>query len=338
MRIWLLLSIMLLAVCCTIESRALADQAIGSGSTSVYPIIAAWTDTFRKLRGIEIGYEPIGSSAGITEVRGGVVDFAASEAPLSPKELAVERFAQFPIVIGGIVPVVNLQGIGPGQLRFTGQLLADIYLGRIVNWRDPAIGAVNPGVTLPDRRITVIYRTDGSGTTFNWTDYLSKVSDDWKTQVGAGVKVSWPTGVGANGNGGVADAVTRVAGAIGYVEFGYAVKRKMAYAAVRNHAGAYVMPDAASFAAAAESADWASAQDFYLLMTDAPGLAAYPIVATSFVLMSKSVNETGPNQALLAFFDWALSHGQEQADSLGYVPLPPPLVARIRMYWRAQWP
>jgi phosphate transport system substrate-binding protein len=338
MRILSRLSIASFMLCCAVVPQAFAGQAIGSGSTFVYPVMSAWCDAFRKLDGAEIGYEPIGSTAGLTELRGNVVDFAASEAPLSPQALAAAGFVQFPIVIGGIVPVVNIDGVGPGQLRFTGQLLADIYLGRIVNWRDPAIAAVNPGVALPDRRITVVYRTDGSGTTFNWTDYLSKVSTDWKTEVGAGTKVSWPTGAGANGNGGVAQAVQHVQGAIGYVEFGYAVKRKMAYAAVRNRAGTFVMPDAASFAAAAQSADWDNAQDFDLLMTDAPGPTAFPIVATTFVLMHKRHDETAQNPALLAFFGWALSHGQEQANALGYVPLPAPLIARIEAYWHAQMP
>jgi phosphate transport system substrate-binding protein len=338
MRIWSRLSIASLVLCGAITSPAFADQALGSGSTFVYPVMSAWCDAFRKLHGGDIAYEPIGSSAGITEVREGVVDFAASEAPLSAPDLAAGGFMQFPVVIGGIVPVVDLDGVGPGRLRFTGPLLADIYLGRIVNWRDPAIAAANPGVALPDRRITVVYRTDGSGTTFNWANYLSQVSDEWKQRVGAGTKVSWPTGVGANGNGGVAEAVARIKGAIGYVEFGYAVKRKMAYAAVRNRAGVFVMPDSASFAAAAESADWAAARDFYLLMTDAPGPTAYPIVATSFVLMPKHPGAGTQNKVLLAFFGWALSQGQAQADALGYVPLPPPLVARIEAYWRAQLP
>ncbi len=232
------------------------------------------------------------------------------------------------------MPVVNLDGIDPGKLRFTGQLLADIYLGKIKKWSDPAIAAVNPGVPLPDRAITVVFRTDGSGTTFNWVDYLSKVSPEWRSRVGAGKSVSWPTGVGGNGNSGVADAVTRIKGAIGYVEYSYVLKRKMTYGRVQNRAGNFIAPSADSFEAAAESADWADAQDFYLVMTDAPGAQAYPVTATSFVLMHKQPKNAAHTRDLLGFFKWTLEHGQAQATSLGYVPLPPHLVQQIENYWQ----
>ncbi len=334
MRISMKLAVVSLALSCTIAVQARAEQIRGSGSTFVYPIMSAWSDAYRKLTGVDIAYEPIGSSGGIMEIHEGIVDFGASDAPLQPKDLAEAGLAQFPVVIGGIVPVVNLDGIPPGKLRFTGQLLADIYMGKISRWNDPAIVAVNPGLSLPDRRITVVFRSDGSGTTFNWVDYLSKVSGDWKTKVGIGAKVSWPTGVGGNGNSGVADAVAKTKGAIGYVEFAYVLKRQMIYGLVQNRAGNFVVPSAASFQAAAESADWASAQDFYRLMTDAPGPEAYPITATSFILMYRHPKNEEHTRDLLAFFKWALEHGQEQAAALGYVPLPAQLVEQIGAYWQ----
>ncbi len=325
-----------LVLVCTLASRSIAEQIRGSGSTFVYPVMSVWTEAYRKLTGTDIGYEPIGSSGGITEIRASVVDFGASDAPLQPQELAADGLAQFPVVIGGIVPVVNLDGFAPGQLKFTGPLLADIYLGKVIKWNDPAIAAVNPGVTLPDRRITVIFRTDGSGTTFNWVDYLSKVSTEWKTKVGVGTKVSWPTGVGGNGNGGVADGVAKIKGAIGYVEYAYVLKRKMTYGLVQNKASNFVGPSSASFQAAAENADWANAKDFYLLMTDAPGPESYPITATSFVLMRRQPKNKSHNADLIAFFKWALQHGQDEARDLGYVPLPASLVEKVQTYWQAQ--
>jgi phosphate transport system substrate-binding protein len=233
--------------------------------------------------------------------------------------------------------VVNVDGIQSGQLRFTGQLLADIYLGKVETWADPAIAALNPGVALPDRRILPVFRTDGSGTTYNWTDYLSRVSGEWKAKVGAGTSVSWPNGAGGNGNGGGADAVARVKGAIGYVEFSYALQRKPTYGLVQNRAGNFVVPSSASFRAAAEGADWSSARDFYLLTTDSPGPQAYPITASSFVLMPAKPKDEAHRRDLLAFFKWALEHGQQQADALGYVPVPDSLVQRIEAYWQARF-
>jgi phosphate transport system substrate-binding protein len=239
-------------------------------------------------------------------------------------------------VISGVVPVVNLDGVEPGQLRFTGQLLADIYLGKIAKWNDPAIRALNVGANLPDRPINVIFRSDGSGTTYNWVSYLSKVSPEWKTKVGVSMSVRWPTGVGANGNGGVADAVARVKGSIGYVQESYVLDRRMTYVLVQNRAGNFIAPSAASFQAAAESADWNATQDFYLVMTDAAGAQAYPVTATSFVLMHKRPKNVTRSHDLIAFFKWALEQGQEQASSIGYVPLPSPLVRQIETYWEAE--
>jgi phosphate transport system substrate-binding protein len=325
-----------LAIICTIAPPAAAQQVTGSGSTFVYPVMAKWAAAYEKISGVHIDYRPIGSSGGIRELRYGIVDFGASDAPLSPEQLAGEGLAQFPVVIGAIVPVVNLDGIAPAQLRFTGQLLADIYLGRVRKWNDPAIVAVNTGIKLPDQAITVVYRSDGSGTTFNWVDYLSKASGDWKAQVGEGTSVAWPTGFGGKGNSGVADYVTRVKGAIGYVEFAYVLQKQLVYGLVQNHAGNFVQPGATSFQAATLGVDWEKTQDFYVLLNDAPGAEAYPIVATSFALIHKRPKDAGGNSQTLAFFRWALANGRELAGSLDYVPLPAPLVQRIEAYWQTQ--
>jgi phosphate transport system substrate-binding protein len=238
-------------------------------------------------------------------------------------------------VIGGVIPVVNLEGITPGQLRFTGKLLADLYLGNIKRWNDPAIAAVNPGVKLPDQAVTIVHRSDGSGTTFNWVNYLSKVSPDWKSKVGEGTSVSWPVGVGGKGNEGVAEYVNRIKGSIGYVEYAYVLQNKMTYGQVQNSAGAFVKPDAAAFQAAAAGADWSKAQDFYLVITDAPGAQSWPISATTFVLMYKQPKDAARTKRTLDFFRWSLEKGQTLASSLDYVPLPDVLVKQIEASWQA---
>jgi phosphate transport system substrate-binding protein len=234
------------------------------------------------------------------------------------------------VVIGAIVPVVNLDGIAAGQLRFTGQLLADIYLGKVKNWSDPAIGAINPGIRLPDKAILVVRRTDGSGTTYNWTDYLSKVSGEWKARVGSGTMVAWPIGAGGRGNSGVADNVARVKGAIGYIEYGYAQRKKLAYALVRNRAGNFVQPDMSSFQAATAGLDWMKEHAFNVSLTDAPRADAYPIMAASFALMHRYPKGGAHSRDVLAFFQWALENGRDMATSLDYLPLPPPLCRRSR--------
>ena len=266
-----------------------------------------------------------------------MVDFGISDAPLIPDQLLRDGLAQFPVVIGAIVPVVNLDGITAGQLRFTGQLLADIYLGKVKNWSDPAIAAVNPGIRLPERPILVIHRSDGSGTTFNWTDYLSKVSEEWKVRVGASTLVAWPTGAGGRGNGGVAENVARVKGAIGYVEYGYAQRKKLAYGLVQNRAGNFVPPEMSSFQAAIADLDWAKAREFYISLTDASSADAYPIMAASFVLIRKYAKDSEHSRDILTFFRWALENGQDLAASLDYLPLPPPLVRQVEGYWNAEF-
>lgn len=331
------LMLVVAAIGCTAAVQAKAQELKGSGSTFVYPIMARWAATYEKVSGAHITYQPIGSSGGIKDIKAGAVDFGASDAPLPPEELSRDDLAQFPVVIGGIVPVVNLDAVAaPGQLRFTGQLLADIYLAKIRAWNDPAIAAVNPGVNLPSEPITVIHRSDGSGTTFNWVDYLSKASDEWRARVGEGTSVGWPIGFGGTGNSGVADDVLRIKGAIGYVEFAYVMQRKLAYGLVQNSAGNFVRPNAASFQAATRDVDWEKKQDFYVVLNDARGADAYPIVATSFVLMHRHSRDPARTHDALAFFKWSLENGQDLANALSYVPLPPDLVRLIESYWATE--
>ncbi len=275
------------ALGCVLALPAAAQQITGAGSTFVYPILSKWSEAYNKLKGVQINYQSIGSGGGIAQIKAATVDFGASDAPLPPDQLTQIGLAQFPLVIGGIVPVVNIPGIEAGQLRFTGPLLANIYLGAIKRWNDPALAAANPGVKLPDQAITVVHRSDGSGTTFNWVNYLSKVSPEWKSKVGEGTSVAWPVGVGGKGNEGVAEYVNRIKGSIGYVEYAYVLQNKMKFGLVQNQTGNFIKPETATFQTAAASADWAKAKDFYLVMTDAPGAQAYPVAATVFILMYK---------------------------------------------------
>ena len=265
-------------------------------------------------------------------MKAGTVDFGATDQPLASDELAQSNLAQFPVVIGGIVPVVNLTGIAPGKLRLTGPVLADIYAGKIKRWNDPTIVQANPGVKLPDAAIAVVHRSDGSGTTFNFTHYLSQVSPSWKSGAGEGKTVAWPTGVGGKGNEGVAGYVKQIPNSIGYVEYAYVIQGGMNYAALQNAAGNFVVPNAESFSNAAESADWAHASDFNLVMTNAAGANAYPITATTFILMPTHPKDPAKSKGALDFFRYALAHGQEQAKKLDYVPLPDKLVQQIESY------
>jgi len=309
-----------------------AQQVTGAGSTFVYPVLSAWAADYQKQSGARINYQSIGSGAGISQVKAGTVDFGATDQPLASDELAAAGLAQFPIVIGGIVAVVNLPGLNPGQLKLTGPLLADIYAGKVRSWSDPAIVKINPGVKLPGANIAVVHRSDGSGTSFNFTHYLSQVSPAWKSGPGEGKTVSWPTGVGGKGNEGVAGYVKQIPNSIGYVEYAYVVQNGMNYAALQNAAGAFVSPSAETFSNAAESADWANAQDFNLVMTNAAGPNAYPITATTFILMPKQPKDKARSDAALSFFRYALGQGQPQAQKLDYVPLPGALVKQIETY------
>lgn len=315
---------------------AYAAEITGAGSTFVFPILSQWSADYSKQSGDRINYQSIGSGGGIAQIKAGTVIFGASDKPLEPADLDKSGLAQFPVVIGGVVPVTHIAGVAPGQLKFSGPLLADIYLGKIKNWNDPAIAKMNPGVRLPGSAITVVHRSDGSGTTFNWVHYLSQVSPEWKSKVGEGTSVSWPTGVGGKGNEGVAAYVNQIPNSIGYVEYAYVKQNKMNFGLVQNRSGKFISPNAGTFQAAAASADWAHAQDFYLVMTDAPGANAYPVTATTFVLMYKQPKDKPRSDAALKFFRWALDKGQPQAAKLDYVALPGPLVKRIEAYMASE--
>ncbi len=312
-----------------------AVNITGAGSTFVYPILSKWSADYHAKTGVQLNYQSIGSGGGIAQIKAGTVTFGASDKPLEPADLASFGATQFPLVIGGVVPVVNLDGVQPGSLKFTGPLLADIYLGKVTKWNDPAIVRLNPGIKLPAMDISVIHRSDGSGTTFNWVDYLSKVSAQWKAKVGVSTSVSWPTGVGGKGNEGVAAYVGQIKGSIGYVEYAYVKQNKMNFGQVQNSAGNFITPEAKSFQAAAAAADWAHANDFNLVITNAPGVDAYPISATVFVIMYKAPKVASETKAALDFFQWALESGQKQAEDLDYVPLPAPLVKIIEASWKA---
>jgi len=307
-------------------------EVTGAGSTFVYPVLSAWASDYAGQSGTKVNYQSIGSGGGISQVKAGTVDFGASDQPLDSAELAESGLAQFPIVIGGIVPVINLAGIEPGKLRLTGPLLADIFAGKVKSWNNPSIVKINPGVKLPSAPIAIVHRSDGSGTTFNFTHYLSQVSPSWKAGPGEGKTVSWPGGVGGKGNEGVAAYVKQLPNSIGYVEYAYVLQSGMNYASLQNAAGNFVQPSAETFSNAAETADWAKAQDFNLVMTNAPGANAYPLTATTFILMPKSPKEAARSKAALDFFRFALDSGQRQAKKLDYVPLPQPLVKQIEDY------
>ncbi|MEN5289023.1 phosphate ABC transporter substrate-binding protein PstS [Stenotrophomonas lactitubi] len=311
-------------------------EVSGAGASFIFPLVSKWSADYNTATGAKINYQSIGSGGGIAQIKAGTVDFGSSDKPLSSDELAQAGLAQFPSAIGGVVPVVNIDGLDAGKLRLSGPLLADIFLGKVKTWNDPAIVAANPGVTLPDGKITIVHRSDGSGTTFNFSNYLSKVSPEWKSKVGEGTSVQWPDGVGGKGNEGVASYVKQIKGSIGYVELAYALQNAMPYASLQNAAGTWVQPNAETFAAAAASADWASAKDFNLVITNAPGEQAWPITATNFMLMQKKPKDAKRNQDALAFFKWAFESGQTQANELHYVPLPAELVKQIEAYWATE--
>ncbi|MDE1915617.1 MAG: phosphate ABC transporter substrate-binding protein PstS [Sphingomonadales bacterium] len=308
---------------------ALADIT-GAGSTFVYPILSKWSADYSSHGGERINYQSIGSGGGIAQIKAGTVTFGATDKPLDANELNAAGLAQFPVVIGGVVPVVHLSGVRPGQLRLSGEVLAEIYAGQIKGWNDGKIARLNPGLRLPNAAITVVHRSDGSGTTFNFTHYLSQVSPLWRGK--DGTSVSWPAGIGGKGNEGVAAYVNQVNNSIGYVEYAYVVQNHMNYTQVQNAAGKFVSPSTQTFQAAASHADWAHARDFYLVMTNAPGANSYPITATTFALMYKHPKNPAQSASAIKFFKWALEHGQGQAVSLQYVPLPAPLVKQIESY------
>ena len=309
----------------------LAQDVTGAGASFPAPVYAKWADAYNKATGVRINYQSVGSSAGIRQIRAKTVDFGASDAPLSDAELAKDGMVQFPTVIGGVVPVVNIKGIAPGQLKLSGQVLGDIYLGKITKWNDPAITALNPGVPLPDAAIAPVQRADGSGTTFAFTSYLSKVNAEWKAKVGEGTAVKWPLGVGGKGNEGVSSFVQRLANSIGYVEYAYAKQNKMSSVLLRNQSGAFVGPDDSTFKAAAAGADWPRtfAQD----LTDKPGKDAWPITSTTFIIMYKVQDKPANASNALKFFDWVYVNGDKMSEELEYVPLPATVKDLVRKLW-----
>ena len=326
----------LAAAALVLGAPAHAVDITGAGATFPYPIYAKWADAYKKQTGIGMNYQSIGSGGGIAQIKAKTVDFGASDMPLKPEDLQAAGLMQFPAIIGGVVPVVHLEGIAPGAIRFTGPVLADIYLGKIKTWNDKAIQDLNPSLKLPAEPITVVRRSDGSGTSFIWTDYLSKMSPDWKTKVGAATAVAWPEGVGGKGNEGVAAYVQRIKGSIGYVEYAYAKKNRMITAAVQNKDGQFVQPDDDTFAEAASRADWKTAPGFYQILTDQPGKNSWPITGASFILMHTKQDKPQNATDVLKFFDWAFKNGKGMATELDYVPMPDAVTKVVAEAWKAQ--
>jgi phosphate transport system substrate-binding protein len=322
------------AIAATVMLMAHAAQAqdvTGAGASFPAPIYAKWADAYNKSSGVRINYQSVGSGAGLRQIRGKTVDFGASDAPLTDAELAQDGLLQFPTVIGGVVPVVNIKGVAAGQLKLTGAVLGDIFLGKVAKWNDSAITALNPGVALPDAAIAVVRRADGSGTTFIFTNYLSKVSPDWKAKVGEGTAVNWPTGAGGKGNEGVSAFVQRLPNSIGYVEYAYAKQNRQTHVALKNASGAFVQPGDAAFKAAASGANWS--KSFYQILTEQPAKDAWPISGATFILMHVKQDKPAQASAALKFFDWAYGNGDKMADDLDYVPMPDAVKAVVRKSW-----
>lgn len=313
-----------------------AADITGAGATFPYPIYAKWAEAYKAKSGVGLNYQSIGSGGGIAQIKAKTVDFGASDMPLKPADLDAAGLTQFPAIMGGVVPVLKLDGIQPGQVKLTGEVLGDIFLGKIKKWNDPKIAGLNAGVPLPDQDITVVHRSDGSGTTFLFVDYLSKVNAEWKANVGVGTAVKWPAGVGGKGNEGVSAYVQRIKGSIGYVEYAYAKKNKMPHASLKNKDGSFVQPDDTSFQAAAANADWANAPGYYLVLTDQPGKGSWPITGASFILMYKAQADGAKATEVLKFFDWAYKNGAAMATELDYVPMPESVVKLVEGSWKSQ--
>jgi len=328
-----------IALACLLAATAVPAEAAGpitgAGSTFVYPVLAKWADVYRKQTGVGLNYQSIGSGGGIKQITNRTVTFGASDMPLTPADVDKNKFVQFPIINGAVVPLLNLPGIKAGQLTFDGPTIARVFLGEITKWNDPAIAKLNPGVTLPNTPIAIVHRSDGSGTTFIWTNYLSKVSPDWKSKVGESTAVEWPVGIGGKGSEGVSATVAQTVGALGYVEYAYAMQNNLTYAKMINHAGKVVAPTAEAFQAAAASADWANAQHFHVVITDAPGDTAWPVAGSTFILMQSTPVSVADSNAALKFFNWGYTHGQQMAKDLLYVPMPDNVVSLIQKTWKA---
>ena len=320
-----------LAAALAIGSAQAADLT-GAGSSFVAPVMSKWADAYNKATGNKINYQSIGSSGGMKQIEARTVDFGASDAPYKPEELDAKGLVQFPVIIGGIVPVFNLPGVAAGSLRLNGQVLGDIFLGKVTKWSDPAIKALNPSINLPETAIAVVHRADGSGTSFNFTNYLSKVNAEWKGKVGEGSAPNWPVGTGGKGNEGVSAFVQRLPGAIGYVEYAYAKQSKLPYASMQNADGAFVEPDDKTFKAAAAGAQWQQNR-YYVILTNQPGKDSWPIAASTFVMMHKVQDKPTSATEVLKFFAWSFAKGGDLAENLDYVPLPPALVSSIESTW-----
>ena len=313
---------------------ALSQDVTGAGASFPAPLYAKWASDFNKATGVKINYQSVGSGAGLKQIEAKTVDFGASDATLKDEELQAKGLMQFPTVIGGVIPVVNITGIKPGELKLNGQVLGDIYLGKITKWNDPAIKALNGSLALPDAAIAPVRRADGSGTSFIWTNYLSKVNTEWKSKVGEGSTVNWPTGTGGKGNDGVAAFVQRLPGAIGYVEWAYAKQNHMTYVALKNSTGTVVEPKTETFKAAAAGADWS--KSFYQILTNEPGKNAWPIVGATFVLLHTAQDKPAQGTETLKFFDWAFKNGTQAANDLDYISLPDSVVSEIKTQWKSK--
>ena len=325
-----------LTAAAALSASALAADLTGAGATFPYPIYAKWADAYKKATGVGLNYQSIGSGGGIKQITAKTVQFGASDKPLTAEALAKDGLMQFPTVMGAVVPVYHIKGIAAGAITISGAQLADIYLGKIKRWNDASLKASNPGVSLPDQAISVVHRSDGSGTTFIFSNYLSKVSPAWKSTVGEGTSLQWPTGVGGKGNEGVANYVARIDGAIGYVEYAYAKQNKLAFAKMKNRDGHAVSPSQDSVKAAAAGADWKNAPGMFLILTDAPGAGSWPIAGATFILMHTTQESPAAAKEVLKFFDWAYGNGDGMASELDYVPMPDSVVALIKANWKSQ--
>ena len=317
-----------------LNGSAFANTITGAGSTWVYPLVSKWAEAYQKKTGDEVNYASIGSGGGIKQIEGGVVAFGASDMPLTPEDLAKHNLIQFPTAIAVEDMVYNLPGIAAGKIILSGPVVADIYMAKIKNWNDSAIAKLNPGLKLPDMAITVVHRSDGSGTTFTFADYLSKVSPEWKTKLGANTSVAWPTGVGGKGNEGVSAYVQRIQGAIGYVEYAYILQNKLAYARMINSAGKVVSPSLKGFQAAAGHVDFTKAKDFYVILTNQPGDDTWPISGCTWQILRKNAPKA-TNEDVTKFFEWGFEKGQKMATDIAFGPLPPSTVAAIKAYWKS---
>lgn len=314
-------------------TTAFAADITGAGATFPYPIYSKWAEAYKAATGIGLNYQSIGSGGGIKQIKSKTVDFGASDMPLKQEDLDKEDLVQFPAVIGGVVPVVNLQGVAPGQLKLTAELVAKIYMGKITKWNDPEIVALNMGVVLPSTSITVVHRSDGSGTSFLFTNWLSKTVPEWKSAVGEGTQVKWPTGVGGKGNEGVAAMVQQAKNSIGYVEYAYAKRNKLIHVQLKNRDGKFVQPDDTTFKAAADGADWTGTNGMATILTDQKGANAWPITGASFIIMHRKQQDPIIGRAVLKFFNWSFKNGEKMCEELDYVHLPKAVQEKVRVEW-----